>query len=334
MPISIRNRVAMTADVNPFQEYLMGVRYIQTKADKVPAGYKTLLEKDGHILAENSNVLPIAYGSTALMTESEYDKLSYPQTLDTITNRTIVPDSPDNSENASDLSAAFLPYASQMKEYSLPADFLDHKTSKKSETIRRELPETLPASTILLLSFDVKYNGEKDMSITINGIRNRLSGSEAPYPNNNDTFYYMISSNEDMDALDIMFSKGEYKLTNIKAYTLPLSLLSHPGLVTFQEKEVSGKEILNGSIDMPKDGYFVTSYTFSKGYIVCVDGKEVAPVQVNKAFLGFPLQKGAHEIQIEFHAPGKSLGAALSLVAFVLLIFYNTAYGLRHKIMR
>ena len=107
------------------------------------------------------------------------------------------------------------------------------------------LPETLPASTILLLSFDVKYNGEKDMSITINGIRNRLSGSEAPYPNNNDTFYYMISSNEDMDALDIMFSRGEYKLTNIKAYTLPLSLLSHPGLVTFQEKGISGKEILN-----------------------------------------------------------------------------------------
>lgn len=334
MPISIRNRVAMTADVNPFQEYLMGVRYIQTKADKVPAGYKTLLEKDGHILAENSNVLPIAYGSTALMTESEYDKLSYPQTLDTITNRTIVPDSPDNSENACDLSAAFWPYASQIKEYSLPADFLDHKTSEKIETVRRELPETLPASTILLLSFDVKYNGEKDMSITINGIRNRLSGSEAPYPNNNDTFYYMISSNEDMDALEIMFSRGEYALKNIKAYTLPLSQLSHPGLVAFQEKEVSGKEILNGSINMPKDGYFVTSYTFSKGYIVCVDGKEVAPVQVNKAFLGFPLQKGAHEIQIEFHAPGKSLGAALSLVAFVLLIFYNTAYGLRHKIMR
>ena len=269
MPISIRNRVAMTADVNPFQEYLMGVRYIQTKADKVPAGYKTLLEKDGHILAENSNVLPIAYGSTALMTESEYDKLSSPQTLDTIANRTIVSDSPEN-----------------------------------------------------------------DISITIKGIRNRLSGSAAPYPNNNDTFHYMISSNEDMDALDIMFSRGEYKLTNIKAYTLPLSLLSHPGLVTFQEKEVSGKEILNGSIDMPKNGYFVTSYTFSKGYIVCVDGKEVAPVQVNKAFLGFPLQKGAHEIQIEFHAPGKSLGAALSLVAFALLIFYNTAYGLRHKILR
>ena len=81
----------------------MGVRYIQTKADKVPAGYTALQEKSGHILAENKNVLPIAYGSTALLSESDYDKLSYPQTLDTITNRTIVPD----------LSA---PYNSQMKD--------------------------------------------------------------------------------------------------------------------------------------------------------------------------------------------------------------------------
>ena len=60
MPISIRNRVAMTADENPFQEYLMGVRYIQTKADKVPAGYTVLQEKEGHVLAENENVLPFA----------------------------------------------------------------------------------------------------------------------------------------------------------------------------------------------------------------------------------------------------------------------------------
>ena len=65
-----------------------------------------------------------------------------------------------------------------------------------------------------------------------------------------------------------------------------------------------------------------------------MDGKEAAPVQVNKAFLGFPLQKGAHEIQIEFHAPGKSLGAALSLVAAALLIFCSTGFALRHKRMR
>lgn len=59
MPISIRNRVAMTADENPFQEYLMGVRYIQTKADKVPARYTVLQEKEGHVLAEMKMFCPL-----------------------------------------------------------------------------------------------------------------------------------------------------------------------------------------------------------------------------------------------------------------------------------
>ncbi len=321
MPISIRNRVAMTADANPFQEYLMGVRYIQTKANKVPAGYTVLQEKEGHVLAENKNVLPIAYGSTALLSEKEYDRLSYPQTLDTLTNRTIVPDLTDSEE----------PYTSQMKEYSLPEDFFRHKTEKSSETRRCQLPEALPGKTILLISFNVEYDGEKDMSIIINGIRNRLSGSEAPYPNNNGTFTYMVSSNEELEALDITYSKGDYKIKNVHAYTIPLSALSHPGVTAFQDGRTSGKEILNGTINMPENGYFVASYTFSKGYTAYVDGKEVTPVQVNKAFLGFPLQKGAHEIQIEFHAPGKSLGFILSLLAAVLLLLSQLGWRVISK---
>lgn len=325
MPISIRNRVAMTADLNPFQEYLMGVRYIQTKSDKVPAGYTVLQEKEGHVLAENPNVLPLAYGSTALMSEDDFDQLSYPQTLDTLVNRTIVEMQEENPQSA-------LPYASQMREYTLPEDFFDHEDSSKDEAVCRRLPEALSASTILLLSFDVEYDGERDMSIIINGIRNRLSGSEAPYPNNNNTFYYMVSGNEDMDSLDITFSSGHYEIKNVKAYTLPLSALSHPGLVDFQENTTSGAEIVNGKIDMPEDGYFVTSYTYSRGYTAYVDGKEVATEQVNKAFVGFPLQKGAHEIRIEFHAPGKSIGLLLSLAAAVVLILSQALTRMpRHK---
>ena len=47
MPISIRNRVAMTADVNPFQEYLMGVRYIQTKQIKFQRATRPFWKKTG-----------------------------------------------------------------------------------------------------------------------------------------------------------------------------------------------------------------------------------------------------------------------------------------------
>ena len=106
-----------------------------------------------------------------------------------------------------------------------------------------------------------------------------------------------------MDALDIMFSKGEYKLTNIKAYTLPLSLLFHPGLVTFQEKEISGKEILNGSIDMPKDGYFVTSYTFSKGTLFVWMGKKLHRYKLTRRFLVFRYKKGRMKSRLNSMRP-------------------------------
>lgn len=63
-----------------------------------------------------------------------------------------------------------------MKNYTLPGDFFSRETSKKNITVEKKLPETLTASTILLISFDVEYDGERDVSIIIDGVRNRLSG--------------------------------------------------------------------------------------------------------------------------------------------------------------
>ena len=249
----------------------------------------------------------------------------YPENLDTLANRTIVSGASD------DTALKSTPYVSQMKNYTLPGDFFSRETSKKNITVEKKLPETLTASTILLISFDVEYDGERDVSIIIDGVRNRLSGSLAPYPNNNHTFSYMLSSDQDRDSLEITFSKGDYEIKNVSAYTIPLSSLSHPGVVTFQEHDTAGKQIVNGTITMPEDGYFVTSYTYSNGYKAYVDGTEVTPVQVNKAFVGFPLQKGAHEIVLEFHAPGKSLGLIFSCLAALFLILWNLLCLPRHK---
>ena len=85
---------------------------------------------------------------------------------------------------------------------------------------------------------------------------------------------------------------------------------------------------------MPKDGYFVTSYTFSHGYTAYVDGEKVTPMLVNKAFVGFPLKKGAHEITLEFHAPGKTIGFLFSGMAAAVLLLWNLLFLLwqsRHK---
>ena len=323
--ISNRNRVAVTMHSNPFQEYLMGVRYIQTTKEQLPAGYRIKAEKNGHVLAENDQVLPLAYGSTSLISEASFDRLTYPQNLDTLVNRTIVPDSVASNSSA---------YQSQMKPYALPENFFARKSTKKQISSTRKLSKNISASQLLLVSFDVVYDGASDISVSINGIKNCLSGSNAPYPNQNNTFTYMLSSEKGLSNLDLVFSKGNYKITNITAYTLPLSTFHHPGIVTFHNQGTKGSELLKGTISMDQDGYFVTSFAYAKGYQAFIDGKEIPVQTVNKAFAGFPLKKGAHEIQLKFHAPGKRAGLLISLIASCGLLFESLAYSIlaiRHK---
>lgn len=311
MPVSTRNRVTINAHVNPFQEYLMGVRYLIADKDKLPEGYDPLRTNGTTVLAQNKNVLPSAYGSTALFCEKEFDALSYPQTLDTLTNRTIVPEISFGQAS---------PYRSLMKEYPLPSGFLDRPSPDKESSVSRGLPTPLHHK-ILLLSFQVEYSGKKDIDITINGIRNRLSGSAAPYPNRNTHFTYLFSQNKPLKRLEIHFSRGNYKISRIQAYTLPVSAVKNPGIVPFSTVEANKKELLKGSICMPQDGYFVTSFPFSRGYRILVDYKPTKPQIVNKGFVGFPLKKGTHEILIEFHAPGKTAGLIWSFgTAFFLLL--------------
>ncbi len=88
-PIRVRNRVALMTDANPFFAYLMGIRYIQAKDSQLPLGYQPIAEKDGIVIAEHRGVLPIAYTSTALMPQEEFEKLEFPYTLEALTRYTI-----------------------------------------------------------------------------------------------------------------------------------------------------------------------------------------------------------------------------------------------------
>lgn len=306
-PISVRNRVSINANPNPFQEYLMGVRYIQTTKEKLPAGYNILAEKESSVIAENKNVLPLAYGTSSLMSEKEFSNLSFPHTLSALTDAAIIPD----------LAEKPFDFSSSMKPYALPSDFFK-RTNTKASVVTKPLPSPVNNS-LLLLSFDVSYHGRKDISVTINGIRNRLSGRTAPYPNHNTHFTYMLSQNSPLSELKISFSDGNYKITNITAYTFPLSGFNKEKITPFNTSSLKKKEILNGNIDMKESGYLVTSFAFSNGYHAFVDGKEIKPVPVNTAFVGFPIKKGTHEIVITFHAPGKILGSICSFLSILYL---------------
>lgn len=289
----------------------MGVRYIQTTKDKLPAGYTVLKEKNGTLLAENKNVLPLAYGSTSLISQKTFENLSFPHTLSALTSGTIVPDSEREIRTVADS------FSSDAVPYALPDDFFAHPSSKAFDT-KKELPVPLE-NEVLILSFDVRYSGRTDIDITINGVRNRLSGSTAPYPNRNTLFTYMISQNTPLKELSLSFSEGNYKIGNVKSWRFPVSSFQKQAITSFIPFPTEGKELLHGTITMEEDGYFVTSLPISQGYHAYVDGKKTKPETVNQTFVGFPLKKGTHEVTLSFHAPGKVFGCICSCLAFFYL---------------
>ncbi|RHP68682.1 hypothetical protein DXA62_13905 [Coprobacillus sp. OF03-2AA] len=156
----------------------------------------------------------------------------------------------------------------------------------------------------------------QSVSITINGIKNKLSKSTSPYYNQNTHFTYLLTAQQ----LSISLSKGHYDLKNIQTYSLNKNALKNIKVDPLSINK--GKDILNGTINVSNDGYFITRIPYDRGYQILVDHQEVKSEVVNEAFLGCKIKKGKHQIQIKFTPYGYRLGFILSYFGFMVVFIH------------
>ena len=311
-PIRINNRQALLSVENPFFQYLMGVRYLESSADALPVGYQIRQQAQHSVLAENENVLPVCYGSTELLSEAAFDCLEFPANLEALVNASIVPDT-TGSKGFPQPSASF---SSHIKELDAKAD-RDYMVEQNSANTYTITPTREIKHQILILTFKVERTGPEAVTITIDGIRNKLSGSAAPYPNNNSTFTYILSSSEAMDRFTIT-TEGRFHISDVCIYSLSLDHFGLDTIYAFNAGETNKSQMLNGSITMPEDGYLITSYPIQNGYTAIVDGVLSEIKTVNKAFVGIPLKAGTHRIQILYQPPLRTVAAILSLMGSII----------------
>lgn len=177
---------------------------------------------------------------------------------------------------------------------------------------------------------DIKnYKPHQSVSITINGIKNKLSRSNSPYYNQHTHFTYLLSG-ENIKTLSISLSKGHYDLKNIKTYSLNKEVIENRNKEVDSLNIQKGKDVLKGSINVKNDGYFITRIPYDRGYTIYIDGKVVKSEIVNEAFLGCPINQGKHKIQIKFTPTGYRLGFILSYFGF-MVIFINYIIERRRK---
>jgi uncharacterized membrane protein YfhO len=195
-------------------------------------------------------------------------------------------------------------------------------TSKESKIVLN-LKEPIKNKILFIdFSFISAMNCSKgDTRIRINDVENTLTCKQWQYFNNNYHFKYVISSNEQIDKLNIILSKGHMEIKNIKTYILDYDEIKN--IVNSLDKFIvdmdhtKGDKIV-GDINVKKDGYFVTTIPYDKGFTIYINDEKTNYERVNDAFIGFKIKKGEYKIEMIYKSPGYNLGLICSVVGFII----------------
>ena len=88
--------------------------------------------------------------------------------------------------------------------------------------------------------------------------------------------------------------------------------------VNIDNKTIGDKIYAN--VNVEKDGYFVTTIPYDKGFTIKVDNNKIDYEIVNKAFVGFKINKGYHNVEISYRSPGKLIGIIFSSIGIVIYL--------------
>ena len=323
--ISYRNNLMLSQNNDILFQSFMGVKYIYTNKN-VPIGYKKISKN----VYQNNNVFPVLYGTTKLINEEDFNRLKYPNTIEYLFQGAVVKNNKTNIKTNNFIKEETIDYkikSSKNLKIKNKSTYLEIKALDNNSSLLLDTEDI--KDKVLIIEFDIIKRNEckdGDLSISINSIKNTLTCQEWRYKNDNKTFHYVISG-KDQDKLNIKFKRGVYKIDNIKTYLFNYDQINNyqKDLLKFNVEKNSNDKII-GNINMPSNGYFITSIPYDEGFKIKVDKKEVKAEIVNKAHLGFKLNKGNHQIEIKYNAPYQRQSLIITIIgiaSFVILIYFD-----------
>ena len=337
-PVQINNRIAVLPEENPFLLSFLGVRYLETTWEKLPEGYEVIATEGARLLAENPSVLPVAYAVAEgeILPEKTFYELDESRRIAALMRKTIIEDhewknvrNGTSSDGQGQMQGAVSEIVPEFSGYEKDDALSLYKNEDGSLTVKATERAALTLflkeeikDEILGMQFTVESDGAHAVVITINGRKNKLSAGGAPYPNENHCFHYQLSGDENgsLKRIEILFSEGEYTISDIKCTAYQKSLLTQKRYIPAVGEETKGNELLSCRVQTEADGYFVTSIPRQRGMKLYIDGKKAELLTVNTAFAGARLPAGEHQIRLCLTPPGLYAGCAISLLSLIALL--------------
>ena len=174
-----RNIFMQARAQNPIFQKLMGIKYIVSQ-ENIP-GYKEIKEN----IYENSDVYPVAYVTSQYLSEEDYNTLEFPYNQTAFLDFAVV-------KNRSSCAGWKEQLQSKIQEADIGFQYkeIDSRQSVTKEFI---IPKAQKGD-LFLLQFDVEnQDTSKDVSVDVEGIRNKLTEKNHIYYNENETFTYAVT---------------------------------------------------------------------------------------------------------------------------------------------
>lgn len=317
-----RNSLMQPASENPLFQKFMGVKYLVKKDSKSHADKPEELTADIQECAA-----PVIYATDRVISEDAYRKLEFPYNQTALMQYAVAnaEDAPAKKKEAS--------FANICESgVSIPESLTVHKTDKgyrirskqKVQTVLSVSEREKDASMeqLLYIQFEVRnYKKTKDVTVELERIRNKLSAENHIYYNGNTIFTYVFRLEKGQKEADVLFGKGDYAISNIRCFLGETSILKEKDLYQSAfcpNRTLTKGNIICGEIDAKQDGYLITSIPYDRGFEIRIDGRKRECEIVNTAFLGAKILKGAHKIEIRYHAPGVFAGKLLTCMGLLL----------------
>lgn len=318
---SCRNNAIQSQPHNEIFNILMGCRYRISKSPEAMLGETTEDSYGGYHLFRNGSALPAGYASANTMSEDCFDNLDFAAKSEALLDNIIVPGSS---------SLPVIPTKTEKLScgYALSGDTSHISEVNGAYEIKCDEPFEITArldspvnGKLILLQFRAdnrigKKSERDDISVTVNGVKNKLSAPDWKYNNKNYEFSYVLSSDKPIEELVFGFSEGNYIISDFEAYTLDGSALTEAGANKDEfviDRDAMGGDTIEGSINVTADGWFNLSVPYDEGFEILVDGVETEYFRTNTAFIGFPIKKGEHFITINYRAPYRTVGMFMTI---------------------
>lgn len=311
-----RNEMMQAASKNPLLRKFMGVKYV--------------VERDGDTGAlqvdTQDYTAPVIYTTDRLLSQSAYEHLDFPYNQIALMRYAVAAGGDDqNTDWEQELRAAAKRVAASLSQHTGLKKTGGSYHIRTDQTIKAKLSvpeENVQQARLFYLQFQVKNNRQsQDVTVTVDGIRNRLSARSHIYYNKNTTFTYVTVLEPGESTVNVSFGKGNYDISKLRSFLGDAGLLEDSGLYCSAFRPDWNRTKGNcicGEIQVEQPGFLITSIPYDTGFEVWIDGKPAAAQRVNTAFLGAPVYTGTHQIEIYYHAPGAKAGKLISCIGILL----------------